>query len=193
MGLAVCQGAVASSPAADSMRPIRFRLPLAPCFLLALLPLAGACTREPAESTAPATTPVRSPATPGSPPAPAVPLAGVRSTAIASGHVILTGDYQADSDAEVTCAVADTALQLTFFAPGKPRVLILLDGLADKGTSGTYQGQVTIAASDAGESALRQSGGRASAEVTVDDVPKGKAVSGSFSTTFTGEAGKGTV
>jgi hypothetical protein len=120
-------------------------------------------------------------------------MAGVRSTAIASGHILLTGDYQADSDAEVTCAVADTALQLTFFAPGKPRVLILLDGLAAKGTAGTYQGQVTIAASDAGESALRQSSGKASAEVTVDDVAKGKAVSGAFATTYTGEAGKGTV
>jgi hypothetical protein len=186
-----------------------FRPAHALVLVLALLPLAGACAREPSESNAPtpasaasapapATQPAppagSEPATPGSPAAaPAVPLAGVRSTAIASGHIILTGDYQADSDAEVTCATADTGLQLTLWAPGKPRVLILLDDLAAKGTSGTYKGQVTIAAADAGEAALRQSGGKASAEVTVDDVPTGKAVSGSFATTYTGEAGKGKV
>jgi hypothetical protein len=193
------------------MRPDRFRLPLAPCFLLALLPLAVACTREPAESSSPATAPPASaiPAAPAASTAPVAPAAGQpapplgseptavpRSTAIASGHIVLTGDYQADSDAEVTCATADTALQLTFFVPGKPRVLILLEGLATKGTSGTYKGQVTIAAADAGEAALRQSGGKASSEVTVDDVTTGKvgkAVSGSFATTYTGEAGKGKV
>ena len=214
------------------MRPNRFRLPLAPCLLLALLPLAGACTREPAESSAPAaasTTSTASPApaapapaasaagqpapppgsaptasaasaasatsgTPGSPAAaPPVSLAGVRSTAIARGHIVLTGDYQADSDAEVTCAPADTALQLTFVAPGKPRVLILLDELAVKSASGTYKGPVTVLVRDVGESAFRQSGGKASAEVTVDDVATGKAVSGAFATTYTGEAGKGTV
>ncbi len=196
------------------MRPNRFRLPVAPCLLLALLPLAGACTREPAESNVPATAPASAspaapaasagaptagqpasplgsePATAGSPAAaPAVP----RSTAIAKGHVVLTGDYRADSDAEVTCATADTALQLTFVAPGKPRVLILLENLAAKGTSGTYKGQVSILASDAGEGGFRQSGGKASSEVTVDEVPNGKAVSGSFATTYTGDAGKGTV
>jgi hypothetical protein len=112
---------------------------------------------------------------------------------MARGHIVLTGDYQADSEAEVTCATADTALQLTFVAPGKPRVLILLDDLAAKGTSGTYKGPVTVLVRDAGESALRQSGGKASSEVTVDAVGTGKAVSGAFATTYTGEAGKGTV
>jgi hypothetical protein len=195
------------------MRPNRFRLLLALCFLLALLPLAGACTREPAESSAPATPASPATAVPaagqpapqlGSEPtafgaagapaaAPAVPLAGVRSTAMARGHIVLTGDYQADSDAEVTCATADTALQLTFVAPGKPRVLILLDDLAAKATSGTYKGPVTVMVRDVGESAFRQSGGKASAEVTVDDVATGKAVSGSFATSYTGEAGKGKV
>ncbi len=198
------------------MRPNRFRLLLALCFLLALLPLAGACTRQPAESNAPASPATAAPAAgqpalppgsaptasaasaasgaPGSPAAaPPVSLAGVRSTAIARGHIVLTGDYQADSDAEVTCAPADTALQLTFVAPGKPRVLILLDDLAVKATSGTYKGPVTVLVRDVGESAFRQSGGKASAEVTVDDVATGKAVSGAFATTYTGEAGKGTV
>jgi hypothetical protein len=217
------------------MRPNQFRLPVAPCLLLALLPLAGACTREPAESNAPTTAPAASAASAASPTsattppsaAPATPPASAastaptasaapaasaasaaaaggpaalpavpRSTAIAKGHVVLTGDYQADSDAEVTCATADTALQLTFLAPGKPRVLLLLEDLAAKKTSGTYKGQVSILASDAGEGGFRQSGGKANAEVTVEDAPAGKtgkAVSGSFATGYTGDAGKGKV
>jgi hypothetical protein len=174
-------------------------------FVLVLLPLAGACTRKSAESKAPATVPapvasetsapVPSPPLGSEPsgasgaPAPAIP----RSTAIASGHLTLTGAYQADSDAEVTCAQADTGLQLTLRAPGQPRVLIMLDDLAAKGVSGTYKGQVTVVGVDAGESNFRPSYGKASAEVTVDAVAQGKAVSGTFATTYTGDAGKGTV
>jgi hypothetical protein len=188
------------------MHPNRSRLALAPCVLLALLPLGAGCTKEPAESTAAATAvatapaaaqpapavasePASSPASTASTATPAVP----QSTAMAKGHIVLSGDYQADSEAEVTCATADTALQLTLRAPGKPRVLILLDDLAVKGTSGTYKGQVTLLVTGEGESGFRQSGGKASAEVTVDDVANGKAVSGSFATTYTGEGGKGKV
>jgi len=173
-------------------------------FVLALLPLAGACTREPAEPLAPAVAPVAPvaseasapvppPALGSEPGAPAAVPAVPRSTAIASGHLTLTGSYPVDSDAEVTCAQADTGLQLTLLAPGKPRVLLMLDDLAAKGVTGTYKGQVTVVGVDAGESGFRPSYGKASVQVTVDAVAQGKAVSGSFATTYTGDAGKGTV
>ena len=180
------------------MRPNPLRPAHTLVFVLALLPLVGACTREPAEPLAPATAsaPITPPpfgSEPGVPGIPAAVPAVPRSTAIASGHLTLTGAYQVDSDAEVTCAQADTGLQLTLLAPGKPRVLLLLDDLAAKGVTGTYKGQVTVVGVDAGESGFRPSSGKASAQVTVDAVAKGKAVSGSFATTYTGDAGKGTV
>jgi hypothetical protein len=171
--------------------------------LLGSLALAG-CAREAAEpraTTPPAATateaavPTVAPAATGAPGAPAPSLAPVKSTAVALGHVTLTGSYKADAEAEATCAPADTALQITLVASGQPRVVLHLADLAAKGTSGTYKGQVDVIAPSAGEAAFQPSSGKVSVDVTVE--PEGtagaKAVSGAFSTSFAGEGGKGTV
>jgi len=172
-----------------------------------------ACTRVPAESNAPATPPpapaaAPSPAAPAAAPAPpagtepaptapaAVPLAGVSSTALGTGHVTLTGSYKADADAEATCALTEGSLEVTLRAHEAPRVLLRLHGLSAKSASGTYKGQVSVIAPDMGEAGFRQSVGTASAKITVEAPasPKEPArVSGSFSTRYAGEGGKGTV
>lgn len=174
--------------------------------VLVLLPNLSACTRVPQESPAPASSPAPAPAPPPAASAPAgtepvataAPVAGVRSTAMATGHVTLTGSYAADAEAEATCAPAEDSLQITLLAQGAPRVVLRLDGLAAKGTSGTYSGKVSVIASDLGEGGFRLSEGKAKAEITVDPAAPGSAggprrVSGSFRTSYAGEGGKGTV
>ena len=178
---------------------------------LALALALPACTRVPSESPAPASSaapappPVASappagtePAPTASPAAPVSPAAGIRSTAMATGHVTLTGSYTADAEAEATCAPTEGSLQVTLLAPGAPRVVLRLDGLAAKGTSGSYAGKVSVIVSDLGEGGFRLSEGTAKAEITVDPAAPGatggaKRVSGSFRTSYAGEGGKGTI
>jgi len=115
---------------------------------------------------------------------------------LGTGHVTLTGSYKADSEAEVSCALTEGSLEVTLRAHEAPRVLLRLHGLSAKSAAGTYKGQVSVIAPDMGEAGFRQSVGAVSVKISVEApaTPKEPTrVSGSFSTSYAGEGGKGTV
>ncbi len=108
-----------------------------------------------------------------------------------SAHLTLTGAYVIDRDGGVVCAFfPNQSLQVTFRAPQAPFVILYLK---DWKGAGPYEADARIRATYSGET-IRVSRGPVHAEIQSAPGPQGGDVlAGSFSGTFNGEAGKGTV
>ena len=108
----------------------------------------------------------------------------------ATGHLVLGGAYKADAAATAFCALnADKAFQVSFNVPGKPQVVLRIEGFK---VAGQFEGETRIRANYSGEN-VHQSRGKARVTVEVSAASSGSLVSGSFSGDYDGEAGKGTV
>jgi hypothetical protein len=109
----------------------------------------------------------------------------------AVSHIKVQGDYKVDKEAHSFCTLnADKAFQVTWRAT--PEVILRIENF--KG-AGEYQGEIRVRSTYTGE-AYRTSKGNT--KVAIQVVPgaggtPGSLVSGSFSSDFKGESGKGTV
>jgi len=109
----------------------------------------------------------------------------------ASGHLTLAGDYRVDHDALTTCALyPNGSFQVALNAPQAPLVFLYLKSFAGPGR---YQAEARVRANYSGET-MRVSRGATPTEIEVVPAPGGgDLVSGSFSGTYAGEGGKGTI
>jgi hypothetical protein len=108
----------------------------------------------------------------------------------AAAHLVLAGSYKADAAADAFCTLnADKAFQVSFNVPGKPQVVLRIEGFQG---AGQFEGETRIRANYSGEN-VHQSRGKARVKVEVSAESPGSLVSGSFSGDYDGEAGKGTV
>ncbi len=106
----------------------------------------------------------------------------------AVSHIKVQGDYKVDKEAHSFCTLnADKAFQITWSAT--PEVVLRIENF--KG-AGEYEAEVRVRSTYTGE-AYRTSKGKAKASIQVTAASSGSLVSGSFSSDYKGESGKGTV
>jgi len=121
----------------------------------------------------------------------AAPVSAPARGEAASGHLTLAGDYRVDHDALTTCALyANRSFQVALNAPQAPLVFLYVKDFAGPGR---YQAEARVRANYSGET-MRVSRGATPTEIEVVPAPGGgDLVSGSFSGTYAGEGGKGTI
>jgi hypothetical protein len=106
----------------------------------------------------------------------------------ASSHLTVKGDYQVDAEPPTFCTLnADKAFQITWRAV--PEVVLRIENFRG---AGEYEGEARVRATYTGE-AYRTSKGKAKVSIQVSAASPGSLISGSFSSEYTGESGKGTV
>lgn len=110
-----------------------------------------------------------------------------------TAHLVLTGSQKYDADARSNCALfPNKTFQIALNIPGAPFFVLQLP---DFHGAGEYDGDARVRQNFSGE-VIRQSRGVAKTTITVIKAaePGGQdAISGSFSGTYRGEAGEGTV
>ncbi|HXU32181.1 MAG TPA: hypothetical protein VN851_16550 [Thermoanaerobaculia bacterium] len=109
------------------------------------------------------------------------------------GHLVLTGNFTADKDAFVTCAAfPGNSFQISLAIGDSPTIVLVLENFHG---AGDYDAESRLRADYFGEG-IRQSRGKAKAKIEVAP-PTGtetrSVISGSFTGTYNGEAGKGTI
>jgi len=108
-------------------------------------------------------------------------------------HLLLTGSHKFDADARSNCALfPNKTFQIALNIPGAPFFVLLIE---DFRGAGEYDADARVRANFSGE-VIRQSRGVAKTTITVvkSAQPGGRdAISGSFSGSYQGDAGKGTV
>ena len=121
----------------------------------------------------------------------AAPVSAPARGEAASGHLTLTGDYRVDRDALTTCALyANRSFQVALNAPQAPLVFLYVKDFAG---AGSYDAEARVRANYSGET-MRVSRGATKTEIRVaPGRDGGDLISGSFSGTYAGEGGKGTV
>jgi len=106
----------------------------------------------------------------------------------AASHLTVKGDYQVDAEPPTFCTLnVDRAFQVTWRA--SPEVVLRIENF--KG-AGEYVGDTRVRTTYTGE-AYRTSRGKAKVSIQVTPAASGSLISGSFSSDYTGESGKGTV
>ena len=106
----------------------------------------------------------------------------------AASHLTVQGDYQVDKETHSFCTLnADKAFQITWRTT--PEVVLRIENFRG---AGEYEGEARVRSTYTGE-AYRTSKGQAKVSIRVTAAPSGSLVSGSFSSAYTGESGKGTV
>ncbi len=108
-------------------------------------------------------------------------------------HLVLTGSQKYDADARSNCALfPNKTFQVALNIPGAPFFVLRIENFQG---AGQYDADARVRANFSGE-VIRQSRGAAKATITVvkSAQPGGQdAISGSFSGSYRGEAGEGTV
>jgi hypothetical protein len=106
----------------------------------------------------------------------------------AVSHLTVKGDYQVDAAPPTFCTLnVDKAFQITWRAI--PEVVLRIENFRG---AGEYEGEARVRATYTGE-AYRTSKGKAKVSIQVTAASSGSLISGSFSSEYKGESGKGTV
>jgi hypothetical protein len=116
-----------------------------------------------------------------------------QSSMAASGHLRLSGGYQADATAAVACEIlAGRGLTLTFDAAGAPLVELLVGELP---ATGDYTGEIKVIARDSARTVRASAGGaRVHLDIATVERPRLKSlIGGSFSGTYAGPGVQGEV
>jgi hypothetical protein len=164
-----------ASPGVTSMRSDRPSLPIALVLLLALL-LPGCRHHAPPPAEAKSVGPDGQ------------PIHAQGRGESAASHLTVQGDYQVDAAPPAFCTLnADKAFQVTWRTT--PEVVLRIENF--KG-AGEYEGEARVRSTYTGE-AYRTSKGNAKVSIQVTAASSGSLVSGSFSSAYTGESGKGNV
>jgi hypothetical protein len=105
-----------------------------------------------------------------------------------ASHLTVQGDYQVDLSPPAFCTLnVDKAFQITWRTT--PEVVLRIENF--KG-AGEYMGETRVRSTYTGE-AYRTSSGKAKVSIQVAPAVSGSLISGSFTSDYKGESGKGTV
>lgn len=111
---------------------------------------------------------------------------------VAEAQLVLTGSYKVDGKASANCALfPNKTFQVGINVPAAPFFVLRLENFHG---AGEYDGDARVRANYSGES-VRQSRGIAKTKITVTQAAPGgeDEISGTFSGTYKGEGGEGTL